>query len=179
VQRHYFDLAVLPEDTAIPETALEVLWELDGKTVRATAALLASRSLATRDTLGRLALHDLQLDYVRKRAGKLADLHCRLLQRYRKRCSGGWHTGPNDGYFFEHLAYHLKEGRRVEELGSLLLDFDWMREKLEMTNVTAGRPNPALSLRVARSLFPLGESSNQVKRLRQNDHRARMAVPHH
>ena len=122
VQRHYFDLAVLPEDTAIPETALEVLWELDGRTVRATAALLASRSLATRDTLGRLALHDLQLDYVRKRAGKLADLHCRLLQRYRKRCSGGWHTGPNDGYFFEHLAYHLKEGRRVEELGSLLLD---------------------------------------------------------
>jgi hypothetical protein len=57
-------------------------------------------------------------------------LHTRLLDEYGKRCSHGWPTGPDDGYFFEHLAFHLKEAGRATELRQLLFNFDWLQAKL-------------------------------------------------
>src|SRR5208337_4768605 len=78
-----------------------------------------------------ISLHDLQFDYLRATAGDLTNLQNQLLEAYLKDCRTKWSTGPNYGYFFEHLAYHMKEAGRKEELHLLLLNFEWMRTKLE------------------------------------------------
>lgn len=142
----YLDFAVFREDTRIPETAVITLWESFGldefDTVEVLDDLIA-RSLMRREGDGRLVLHDLQVDYVSNTAVRqdsgvesVSTLHERLLAAYHVKCSNGWHTGPNDGYFFEHLAYHLHESGRHTELYTLLtesaLDGDpnpWMEAK--------------------------------------------------
>ncbi|MDZ8189057.1 MAG: NB-ARC domain-containing protein [Nostoc sp. ChiSLP02] len=133
IQKRYLDFAVFPEDTSIPEAALQSFWEpegLDEFDTQDVVDVLVERSLARRDDRGCLTLHDLQYDYVRKQAGDLAALHNRLVNSYSSRCSNGWHTGPNDSYFFENLAYHLHESGRKEELYKLLTKCsDWMEAK--------------------------------------------------
>ena len=62
-------------------------------------------------------------------------MHVRLVDAYRKDCPNGWPTGPNDGYFFEYLAYHLNNAGKNEELNNLLLDFDWLETKLAAKGV--------------------------------------------
>jgi len=134
VQKRYLDFAVFPEDTPIPEAALQTFWfpeGLDQYETQDVVDLLVERSLARRDDKGSLSLHDLQHDYVRKQVGDLSALHNRLLSAYATRCADGWHTYPtNDGYFFEHLAYHLKESGHKDELYKLLTQSpDWMETK--------------------------------------------------
>jgi hypothetical protein len=53
-QERYLDLAVFPEDQAIPEEALGVLWNLDDVDTRDCMARLIARSLATRSEAGGL-----------------------------------------------------------------------------------------------------------------------------
>jgi hypothetical protein len=120
-------LAVFREDTLIPEPALTVIWGREGKEVREIASQLVNRSLAARDPSGYLGLHDLQVDYmrnegVRKMTGveSVLALHGRFLEAYAGRCTKGWPTGPRDGYYFEHLPWHLKASGRTEELKQLL-----------------------------------------------------------
>jgi WD40 repeat protein len=134
-QNRYLELAVFPEDAEIPESALEAIWGVDGKTTRRLVSHFVNRSLATRNpTNNRMRVHDLQLDYVRIRARDLRGLHNRMLAAYWQKCGQGWHTGPNDGYFFELLAYHLQQAGRERELQQLLLDFDWIYAKLRATD---------------------------------------------
>jgi len=138
VQSRYLDFAVFPEDTPIPEAVLETFWKpegLDEYDTKEVLDLLVNRSLARRDRDGRLSLHDLQFDYLRKQVEDLTELHNRLLEAYRQKCRDGWHTGPDDGYFFQHLASHLIKAGRKDELRTLLLDFDWMKAKLGATDV--------------------------------------------
>lgn len=133
IQTRYLDFAVFPEDTQIPEAVLQTFWEPEGLNEYDTqdvVDVLVERSLARRDPKGHLSLHDLQYDYVRKQAGDLPVLHDRLLNAYAAHCVKGWHTGPNDGYFFEHLTHHLKESGRKDELYALLTASpDWMDAK--------------------------------------------------
>ena len=58
---------------------------------------------------------------------RLAGLHAELVEAYRARCPDGWHSGPDDGYFFQHLPYHLAEAGRVDERRALLFDYRWLR----------------------------------------------------
>ncbi|MBD1905521.1 NB-ARC domain-containing protein [Funiculus sociatus GB2-A5] len=137
-QKRYLDFAVFPEDTPIPEAVLQTFWEpegLDEYDTQDVLDLLVERSLASRDDKGKLSLHDLQFDYVRKQTSDLSALHNRFLSAYAAHCSNGWHTGSNDGYFFEYLAYHMTKAERKEELRKLLLDFKWLQAKLEATDV--------------------------------------------
>jgi WD40 repeat protein len=144
IQKCYLDLAVFPEDTLIPEPALTVIWGREGKEVRRIASQLVNRSLATRDASTHLSLHDLQVDYVRnedvrKQAGveSVSALHGRFLEVYAGRCTEGWPAGPRDGYYFEHLPWHLKEAGRTTELRQLLFNFNWLQTKLEATELNA------------------------------------------
>jgi hypothetical protein len=113
-QERYRELAVLPEDERVAEAGVLKLWGLPEHRGRALLAELHRKALLRWD--GRISLHDLQHDYLRATAQDLAGLHGRLLQSYAGSCSGGWWTGPKDGYFFEHLARHLVEAGRREEL---------------------------------------------------------------
>jgi hypothetical protein len=136
IERCYLDLAVFPKGRAIPEDALGVIWGRVGKETRLVASKFVNRSLATLDAAGRLGLHALQADYVRnegirRKAGveSFLDLHRRLLDTYGTHCTDGWPSGPNDGYFFEHLPWHLKTAGRNQELKQLLINFEWLRNK--------------------------------------------------
>jgi hypothetical protein len=175
-QRRYLDFAVFPEDTRIPEAALQTFWEPEGLNKHDTqdvVDLLVERSLARRDDKGHLSLHDLQYDYVRKQAGDLSVLHNQLLSAYAKQCPNGWHTGTNDGYFFEHLAYHLKESEKKEELYSLLTESpDWMEAKFI---ACTGDAAYVADLELAISDFADPLEPNQLLRLIQL-HTARRVV---
>ena len=70
-----------------------------------------------------------------KQKDRLPALHARLVEAYRARCPDGWHTGPDDGYFFQHLPYHLAEAGRADERRALLFDYRWLRRKLEVAGV--------------------------------------------
>ncbi|MDF0590402.1 KGGVGR-motif variant AAA ATPase [Candidatus Methanocrinis natronophilus] len=137
----YFDFAIFPEDALIPEAVLQTFWRpegLDEYEVQDLLDLLVDRSLVRRDEYENLSLHNLLLDYVKKQAGDLAIRHDRLLDSYREKFNDlnlEWAEGPNDGYFFQHLARHLIEAGREDELRNLLLDFDWIRAKLEATDL--------------------------------------------
>ncbi|WP_228369600.1 NB-ARC domain-containing protein [Methanothrix harundinacea] len=137
----YLDLAVFPEDIPIPEAALQTFWEGKEFTPPEVIKLLVDRSLLLRDDEGRLSLHDLTFDYVRKQAGDLKTLHDQLLESYsakylnNSRSPSAWAEGPKDGYFFQHLARHLKEAGQEDELRALLFDFNWIKAKLAATDV--------------------------------------------
>ena len=131
-------LAIFPEDTDIPLKTAELLWGLDDFDTEdlcqrlSGLSLLWSLDLATR----RLRLHDVVRSYLcDQQKDRLPELHARLIEAYRARCTDGWHTGPDDGYFFQHLPYHLAEAGRADERRALLFDYLWLRRKLEVAGV--------------------------------------------
>ena len=137
IKERYLDFAVFPEDTPIPEVVLETFWKPEGLDIYDTREVvneLIDRSMLRSDDRGWLSLHDLQFDYVRKQAGDLPAMHNRFVDAYAEQCEDGWHTGPDDGYFFQRLPHHLLEAEREDELKRLLLDFSWLQAKLEVTD---------------------------------------------
>jgi NB-ARC domain/SIR2-like domain/APAF-1 helical domain len=132
-RERYLDMAVFPEDLAIPEGPLQVLWGLTPAKTRLCVDRLLARSLGTGGTKnGReaLQLHNLQYDYVRMlRKQKLGKLHSDLLTGYKAKCTSGWASGPDDGWFLQHLSNHLCDAGRAEELANLLLDPRWLERK--------------------------------------------------
>ncbi|MEU1183848.1 NB-ARC domain-containing protein [Streptomyces sp. NPDC005820] len=127
VVSRYLDFALFTEDVAVPEAVLVTLWTADG--LRPDLAqddinLLVERSLVQRDDADRrLSLHDLLFDYVRAVRSETGDAqarHRRLVAAYRAKCPQDWPSGPDDGYFFEHLSRHLVEAGQADELHRLI-----------------------------------------------------------
>jgi NB-ARC domain/TIR domain/APAF-1 helical domain len=142
LRERYLEFAVFPEDTPIPEAVLHTFWAqfgMDKYDVQDAIKRFADLSLVRRDNKNRLSLHDLQYDYTRKQnqGQGLCMLHKRLIDAYGAQCKDGWLIGPRDGYYFEHLPWHLKEAGRTTELRQLLLNFDWLQAKLEATDANA------------------------------------------
>jgi WD40 repeat protein len=139
LRRRYLDFAVFPEDCAIPEAAVGTLWKLDKYDVADSVDQLVDLSLATRDTDRRLRIHDLLLDYLRSRLGTdpLVEKHRAFLECYAQLCPNHWSEGPQDGYFFENLVWHLRNACRDQEAVQLLADLRWMQAKLDVCGVTA------------------------------------------
>ena len=144
----YLELAVFPSDEQVPEAAAQTLWSHTGrlKPRKARKLLndLENKSLLSLegeapDRL--ISLHDLQCDYLKASAADLPALHSQILEAYREGCGAKWSDGPQDGYFFEHLAYHLKKAGKEAELRELLLNFEWMRTKLDRVCIGEGKPD--------------------------------------
>nr|MDJ0705393.1 NB-ARC domain-containing protein [Leptolyngbyaceae cyanobacterium MO_188.B28] len=138
LRERYLDFAVFPEDTPIPEATLQTLWALEGLDeldVEEMLDELESKSLLRRDDEGRLTLHDLQYDYVTKQVEDMPGLHRRLLDAYAATCEAGWASAPVDGYFYRQAARHFVEAGQRDELTRLLLDYDWLAKKLDVTGV--------------------------------------------
>lgn len=139
-RERYLELAVLGDEPAVPGSAFEVLWSaagLEPLDARDLIARLVARSLLLRDQGGRFRLQALQADYLRREAVDLSILHQRLVEAYSARCPGGWFSGPDDGYFFQRLPFHLAAAGRLEELRALLLDGRWLAAKLGTAGVNA------------------------------------------
>lgn len=139
LQKRYYDLAVFGEDESFSDTALAVLWECDVYEVQESADRFVDASLASRDAAGQLTVHDLQRDFLRSCAGTngVAALHDRIVTHYTNVCGGKWASGPNDGYFFQRLMFHLSGANHHDIVKQLLLDIDWLRVKLRHTDVAA------------------------------------------
>jgi 5'-methylthioadenosine/S-adenosylhomocysteine nucleosidase len=136
-KKYYLDLAVFQEDTPIPIAVLETLWGpegLDSFDVSDLVNLFIDRSLARSNTVG-LTLHDLQHDFITAIAGDSLRLNEKLLEAYKLKCGNIWLNGPNDGYFFQHLPYHLSRAGKFNDLKTLLLSFNWMQAKLKHVDV--------------------------------------------
>ncbi len=130
----FLDCAVFPEDVDIPEAALKTLWSgrfANPEDAADAAHLLVERSLTSRNEAREYRLHDLYHEYVRAMAEDPAAPHRRLIDAYKARCPDGWATGPDDGYFFQHLPRHLDQAGEGEALRALLLDYDWIAANLK------------------------------------------------
>ena len=157
-RRRYRELAVFAGRGAIPRPTIEALWAPVGVSVADAGDLLArfgDRALLRRDPVtGRVDLHDLQFDVARADLGDLLSAaHGQLLAGYGARCSRGWPSGPDDGYFYQHLAGHLAAAGRLAELTKLLTDVEWMRSRLRaggvtglLTDYTSAPDEPGLAL---------------------------------
>lgn len=134
---YYIALAVFADYNRIPIQAVLMLWHylyhLTDEQVRDFIVLLSERGLLglTGDLkTGFLSLQVAHYDYICAEAD-FSKLHEHLLAAYRRQCGQhGWATGPKDGYFFEFLTMHLHTTQRTRELKNLLLDFDWIKNKL-------------------------------------------------
>jgi WD40 repeat protein len=138
LSRRYLDFGVFPEDCAIPEAAAATLWNVDEDETADALDQLVDLSLLTRESGRRYRIHDLMLDYLRRRLGadRLANKHRQLLHRYEQRCSGNWARGPNDGYLFENLVWHLRSAGRAGDALALITSFEWIGAKLDACGIT-------------------------------------------
>jgi WD40 repeat protein len=138
-RRRYEELAIFPEDAAIPCATLAVLWDLPHRRALELCRRLDQLSLAARFDAGSetFRLHDVVRAWLRGRAGDgLAARQSAFLERLRP--PGGWPAlPPAEPYLWRGLAYHLAEAGRGAELRALLLDYGWMEAKLAATDVNA------------------------------------------
>jgi WD40 repeat protein len=132
-RERYLDLAVFPEDQAIPEEALRVFWNLDDVDTRDCMARFVARSLATWSSAngdGALIIHQLLHDLIRKRRqNELPSLNNRIVDGW-----GDLEKLPNV-YAWRWISYHLMQAGRADELRHHLLSFDWLQAKLAATDV--------------------------------------------
>jgi WD40 repeat protein len=137
-RERFAELAVFAIDAGAPEAAVLTLWEhtagLDTLDAQLLLSEFAERSLIERDEKdGRIRLHDLIHNFATamaaKQFGSEAALHRRLLDAYAKKCPGGWHSGPNDGYFLERLCGHLLAAGKVDDAVALLTGVPWLEVK--------------------------------------------------
>src|SRR5262249_52014751 len=99
---------------------------------------LGRKSLLTLDgdfPRRRVSLHDLQHDYLKGTHPDLRKAHNQVLLAYRGRHPDGWPTVRPDGYFFEHLLYHLSHAGMKGQARELLFNFQWLQAKLASTNI--------------------------------------------
>ncbi len=143
----FADLAVFPEDTAIPAAVFERLWPNETSLKRSRRlALFVDRNLARRTADGRVTLHDLQRDYLVGALAKdtLPKRHRRLVDGYRAACRGVWRDCPDDGYVFRWLPWHLRAAGETDELRGLLFNPAWMAAKLRTVGAAALEADYAL-----------------------------------
>lgn len=145
-QRRFAELSVFATDRPVPEAAVATLWShtghLDCLDAEDLLINLAERSLVRlEETPGsdgklrrRVSLHDLLHDYAVRVAGEPQALHQSLVDAYRKKCPDGWHTGPNDGFYFQNLAHHLWNAGCAHELKALLNTYAWVLARLNVSS---------------------------------------------
>jgi hypothetical protein len=129
----YLMMSVFPDDVPVPESTLRILWDVDEYEMQSTVDSWLAASLATRNDQGRIALHDLQLDYARKVTTPvgITALHQLVVRQYAASCAGHWSKAPNDGYFFQRIAWHMAGAENWSELANMLLDTGYIRAKLD------------------------------------------------
>lgn len=135
---YYLSLAVLKNHSAIPQATVMMFWQYLYKIQEKQAYNLlmdfAGRgllSLSGEAQIGNVHLQEFQYAYLQADPD-LDKLHSHLLMAYTRQCQSGWLSGPDDGYFYQNLCHHLHAAKRVTELKSLLLDFEWLQKKLEL-----------------------------------------------
>ncbi|OQW93776.1 MAG: hypothetical protein BWK79_09370 [Beggiatoa sp. IS2] len=139
---YYLALAVFQSHLHIPEPTVLMLWRylyqlLDEQTYNFINSSAKKGLLTVRGKIPHrvISLQLFQYDYLVAEAD-VDKLHTHVLAAYRRQCAQhGWISGPDDGYFFEYLGYHLIQAGRRNELRQLLVDYDWLHRKLLATSI--------------------------------------------
>ncbi|MBN8656007.1 MAG: hypothetical protein J0M11_09745 [Anaerolineae bacterium] len=142
-----FSLAVFPENTLIPVTALRSLWnrifKLTQSEVELYCSQFANASLIQHydSENGTFRIHAVIHEYLLKRLGKNKQkTHRDLVEGYLEIFGvekGKWWQIPDDLYYYQNLIYHLLEADYVEHAYSLLFNYFWIKASLNAGGVTA------------------------------------------
>jgi hypothetical protein len=140
-QRERFEeLSIFPEDVEVPLKTIGTLWQatggLDDFDAEELCGRLHDRSLLqTLDLTARqLRLHDVMRSYLQTALAQRGDpklVHGKLVDAW-----GDPHQLP-EAYAWQWYAYHVAAAGRLPQLRDLLLDPEWLRNKLAATDVTA------------------------------------------
>jgi WD40 repeat protein len=136
----YGELAIFPEDAAVPLAVLEKLWDLDEFETKELCGRFWRLSLLLHFDLaeGTIRLHDvMRACLMREYVTQLPTYHVRFLDAYAEDVDDWTALPPEEHYLWRHLAYHLRQAGRGDELCALLFDFDWLQAKLDATDVNA------------------------------------------
>ena len=153
-RERYLQLGIFSKKMHFSANAASALWGCDKLEASELLLDFAGQALLKQQKVGETfeyTFHDVLHDFVTRHLGEkgLVDAHTALIIGYRNQCHDGWHTGPNDGYFFERLAYHLAEAGRIDELYKLL-DKPWMVASFEQTGTQrAFVEDVALAIKIA------------------------------
>jgi WD40 repeat protein len=179
-RERFAELAVFDTDGSVPEAAASTLWsytanfdDLDSEELLIN---LAERSLIQLDQQVRtdgsvrrhLSLHVLLHDFTVRLAGDLRKVHQNLVNGYRQKCPGGWHSGPDDGYFFQHICHHLAEASgNWDEVVELLCDLRFVERRCRLAQVF----DLIADYRVARENLPEAQEDLAKERARDEETR--------
>lgn len=132
-RRRCLQLAVFPEDVAIPAVVVGELWALDELDVEDVLARLHDASLVELDLgSGTVRIHDVMAECLGALLGPAsAEGHTRLLAAW-----SDVRKLPHR-HAWRWLGHHLAHAGRLAELRALLLDFDWLQRKLAATDITS------------------------------------------
>jgi hypothetical protein len=136
-QTRFYELGVFPEDTDIPFATIEQLWgataQYEDLDCEDALEAMSRLSLFTRydARLRTLRLHDVILKLLRERLDDKVAVHQQLIAAW------GDFTHLPDSYAWEHIALHLHEAHQRDTLRDLLLNFDFLQNKLNATNPDA------------------------------------------
>jgi hypothetical protein len=136
----YRELAIFPTGL-IPLSAIERIWnetdQLNPFDTEDLCLRLARMSLVVSFDMTRneIILHDALRHYLLRQLGdETPNTHRALLRGYEKSTPNGWASGPNDGYFFQRLGYHLIGAEQTESLYTLLTHSpDWLQAQFAAT----------------------------------------------
>ena len=139
-RERYGELAIFPEDIEIPLATLEKLWAKTGEFNEFDTEDLCSRLnsfslLWSYDAKQeRIRLHDVVRKYLIERQGEeLTSFHAQLLDAHRPTASFSWAEIPADElYLWDHLAHHLVEAGRGNELVATVKDWRYLVSKTLM-----------------------------------------------
>ena len=125
-RRRFQELAIFPEETAVPITTLERLWGLDNLDATDCAQRLDDISLVALDLRrGVVTLHDVMRAYLLHELDDAAHVHAQLVDRY------GSFELLADAYAWRWLPYHLTHAGRLDELRALLLRAEWLSARVK------------------------------------------------
>ena len=124
-------LAIFPEDIAIPSAVLGEFWGFDDLDLEDALSRLHDASLIDFDLgTGTVRIHDVMRACFATLLGQdTVATHSRLL--------GAWPEVRRlpHRYAWRWLGHHLLEAGQGSELRALLLDFDWLQRKLDATDI--------------------------------------------
>lgn len=133
-RERYMDMVIFKGRGQVPINTLKVLWDDVGVADRAEdyVDFFLDRSLLIRGEKEHIKLHDLYMDCIKSLQNEdgIKVIHRRLVDSYVASCQGELERGKDDGYYFQHLPYHLSQAGYNDKLNALLLDPGWMRAKL-------------------------------------------------
>lgn len=141
---NYKKLVVFPKGAEVPEETVLLFWLHAGQmTARGARKLLSDLDrkalirLTGESPNRRIGLHDLHHDYLLAALAEQTGLHIEILAAYQAKCPDGWYSGPDDGYFFDYLAYHLIQAGKRLELLATVKDLRYIARKTHLRNSLA------------------------------------------